>query len=325
LWELYHGLDGGSFIAMTNQQLTPKSGEAQFSNEFSGTNGTVSRGPVFSEFEVSHAFSNGRFATRVRLYGGLRRVDVQTQLVNNEKYVRYQALFPTAIRQGRNVQEIPFGSVERPVGIEFPAQNWVDYSDGQHGVTLLNFGLPGNLVTSDGTLMLSLMRSHNLGAYGFGGGYEPGMSSETGFELGRPLTFRYALVPHAGDWRQAAAWREGMEFNHPLVVRKTTTRAGTLPARWGLVEIPDANVVLTAFETGNDRGKVLRVYEASGRGAPGTTIKLNAKVIAAREVNLMEDPGKPLKVRNDTVQFDLHPFEIKTIKVQLAPARRGTN
>ena len=323
LWELYRGLDGGSFIAMTNQQAKPKPGEAQFSSGFSGTNGTVRRGPVFSEFSVSHAFANGSFATRVRLYAGLRRVDLHTQLVNREKYVRYQALFPTTVQHGRNVQEIPFGSVERLAGIEFPAQNWVDYSDGQHGVALLNAGLPGNLVTSDGTLMLSLMRSHNLGAYGFGGGYEPGMSSETGFELGKELAFHYAIVPHAGDWRQAGAWREGMEFNHPLMVRKTTTHAGALPGRWGLLEIPDPNVVLTAFESGSDRGKVLRVYEASGQSASGTKIKLNARILSAREVNLMEDPGRPLKVHNNTVQFDLHSFEIKTIKLQLAPAKRG--
>lgn len=172
LWELYRGLDGDSHIAMTNQQAVPKPGSALFSSEQLGTNGVVRVGPVFSEFSVAHAFANGSFATRVRLYVGVRRLDIQTELVNNEKYVRYQALFPTSIKNGRNVQEIPFGAIERPSGIEFPAQHWVDYSDGQRGVALLNLGLPGNLVT-DSTLMLSLLRSHNLGAYGFGGGYEP--------------------------------------------------------------------------------------------------------------------------------------------------------
>ena len=71
------------------------------------------------------------------------------------------------------------GSKEKMASIK-----WVDYSERQRGVALLNFGPPGHLLT-DGTLMLSLLRSHNLGAYGFGGGSEPGMSSETGFELGQ--------------------------------------------------------------------------------------------------------------------------------------------
>ena len=55
----------------------------------------------------------------------------QTRLVNNEKYVRYQALFPTTITGGKNVHEIPFGAIERPAAIEFPAQNWVDHGDGR--------------------------------------------------------------------------------------------------------------------------------------------------------------------------------------------------
>ena len=317
LWELYRGLDGASYIAMTNQQHVPKPGQAQFSNQYTGTNGVVRHGPVFSEFAGSHAFTNGSFATRVRLYAGLRRIDIQTQLVNNEKYVRYQALFPTTIQNGRNVQEIPFGAVERPSGIEFPAQNWVDYSDGQRGVALLNFGLPGNLVTPDGTLMLSLMRSHNLGQYGFGGGYEPGMTSETGFELGSQLTFHYALRPHRDGWRQAAVYRDGMELNHPLIVRKTTPHAGSLPKRWGLLEISHPNVVLSALRPTRSRGAILRVYEAAGQATDGVKIRLRAKIRAAQEANLLEEPRRPLKIREDTVQFGLRPFEIKSIKLQL--------
>ena len=72
-----------------------------------------------------------------------------------EKYVRYQALFPTTIAEGKSTHEIPFGSIERPGAIEFPAQNWVDHSDGRRGLALLNMGLPGNVVT-DGTMMVSL-------------------------------------------------------------------------------------------------------------------------------------------------------------------------
>ncbi len=319
LWELYRGLNGASFIAMTNQQRVPAAGQAQFSNEYSGERGSVRHGPVFSEFSVAHPFGSASFATQVRVYGGLRKIEIQTELVNNEKFVRYQVLFSTSIVNGRQVQEIPFGAIERPSGIEFPAQHWVDYSDGKHGLAVLNTGLPGNLVT-DGTMMISLMRSHNLGGYGYGGGYEPGMSSETGFELGQSRVFHYALVPHGGDWRQAAVYRDGLEFNHPFLVRKTARHAGSLPKRWGLLEISHPNVVLTAFKPGLGKTAVLRVYEAAGQATPQVAIKLRGRITAANESNLLEDTGRKLKIRNDTVQFDLHPFEIKTIKLQLAPA-----
>ena len=320
LWELYRGLDGGSHVAMTNQQAVPTAGTALLSSGEKGTNGTARSGPVLSEFNVEHPFGNGSFATRVRLYAGVRRIDIRTELVNNEKYVRYQVLFPAAIQGGHNVQEIPFGALERPVAIEFPAQHWVDYSDGKQGVALLNVGVPGNLVT-DGVLMLSLMRAHNLGAYGFGGGYEPGMSSETGFELGQRRFFQYALVPHEGDWRQAEVYRAGLELNHPLLVRKTTVHAGSLPNRWSLIGISAPNVVLTALKPGVEEFTVLRVYEASGQTTPGVRIRLHAPIASVHEANLLEDSGRKLRVQNNSVVFDLHPFEIKTIKLQFKGKR----
>jgi alpha-mannosidase len=316
LWELYRGLDGGSYIAMTNQQAVPTAEEALLSSDARGTKGTLRTGPVFSEVATGHPLGNGSFATRVRLYAGVRRIDIETRLVNNEKWVRYQALFPTTISQGQYVQEIPFGAVERPRGIEFPAQNWVDFGDGQRGVALLNCGLPGNLV-SDGTLLLSLMRSENIGGYGFGGGYEPGMGSDTGFELGRPLTFHYALVPHEGTWQEAQVYRAGLEMNQPLVVRKAAPHPGELPHRLSFVEISEGNVVLSSVTPARDGAVVVRVSEAAGKPTSAVKVRLRAPVHSAWVVNLMQDPEEQLKIEEGSVHLDLHPFEIKTVKFGL--------
>ena len=213
-WELYKGLDGGSRVAMTTQQPVPKRGDAAFSDEGKSDPGKLRTGPVVSEFLIERPFGSGRFATMVRLYAGVSRIDLTTKIVNNEKFVRYQALFPTAIQGGKNTHEIPFGAIERPSGIEFPAQNWVDHGDGHRGVALLNIGLPGN-VTTGATMMVSLLRAHTLGAYGFGGGYEPGMSSESGYQIGQERTLKYAIVPHAGDWRAGGYLSPRMGIQSP--------------------------------------------------------------------------------------------------------------
>jgi alpha-mannosidase len=318
LWEPYHGLDGGSRIAMTTRQPMPKRGESAFSDEGKSSPGTIRTGPVFSEFQVTRPFGSGRFATAVRLYQGLRRIEVTTRLVNNEKYVRYQVLFPTNIVGGKNTHEIPFGAIERPDGIEFPAQNWADHGDGRRGLALLNVGLPGNLTTG-GTMMISLLRAHTLGAYGFGGGYEPGMSSDTGFQLGRERVVRYAMVPHAGDWPAAGVFRDGLEFNHPLICRNVLPHVGPLPARWGLLEVSSPHVVVSALKPARDGDAVLRLYEAAGRPASGVKITVHAKVELARTANLLEDPEGELKVEGDSVTVDLRPFEIKTIRLRLTP------
>jgi alpha-mannosidase len=319
-WELYRGLDGGSKIAMTNRQEVPGSGQARFSDQFKGQPGSLRTGPVFSEFRVAHPFDTGKYAAIVRIYADLRRIECDLRLVNNEKFVRYQALFPTTIKDGKSVHEIPFGAVERPAGIEFPAQNWVDYGDGKQGLAVLNLGLPGNVVTG-GTMMLSVLRAHTLGAYGFGGGYEPGMSSDSGFQLGKERTMRYALVPHAGDWKQSGVFRDGLEFNHPLLARVVAPHPGPLPKRRGFLDVSASNVVVSDLKPARGGGIALRVYEATGQTTPGVTVKLRAKVASASEANLLEDPGRSLALEEGAIRFDLHPYEIKTVVFRLEPAK----
>jgi len=314
-WELYKNLDGGQNVIMTRPLKVPQPGQAHFSNEEPAKNGTVRRGPVFSELQVQHAFGSNGFATTVRLYQGIPRLDFETKILNQDKFVRYRLLVPTAIKDGRNCQEIPFGTVERPTAQEFPAQNWIDYSDSEHGVTLLNQGLPGNNV-ADGTLMLSLMRSSRIQFYGIGGGFE-GQGSDSGLELGQERTLRYALVAHAGGWREAGAYRAGLEFNNPLIVHKTTSHAGSLPHRWGLLEVSPPNVVLSALKPAKDGTAIIRVYEASGTATTGAAITLKTKVQSANEANLMEDSGPRLKLQNNALRFDLRPFEIKSFKLKL--------
>ncbi len=311
LWEPYRTLDGGSRIAMKDRHPSPRPGKAVFSNEQSGAQGAVRRGPVVSEFKVSHPFGEkGEFSTSVRLYAGLRRIDIRTKILNQDKFVRYRVLFPTSFPRGQNVHEIPFGAIQRPDGIEFPAQNWIDCGDGEKGLALLNRGLPGNNV-ADGTMMLSLVRCTYLYDY------NEGRPSDSGFELGKELNFEYALVPHAGDWRQAGIYRDGMEFNNPLIVCTASSHGGVLPGRWGFLEISHPNVVVSALKGGLNGTAVLRVYEAAGQATREVRIRLSGHVITAEEVNLMEDPGQKLNVVADALQFDFRPFEIKTIKLEL--------
>jgi len=315
LWELYENLKGGSNINMTRKQPVPLINVDQFSSEYRGEKGTVHQGPVYSEYKLApHRYcADGAISFIIRTYTGLRRIEIRTIIENNEKFVRYQVMFPTTIAGGKTIHEIPFGSIERPNGIEFPAQNWADYSDGSKGLAVLNRGLPGNL-TSDSTMMVSLMRSARIASYGYGGGYERGMSSDTGLEMGANLEFNYALVPHDGDWRQGEVYRHGQEYNNPLLCRKAGIHTGRLPKAWGLFEVSKPNVVITALKPGKDGTIILRLYEASGESTPGVTLKSRIKINSVNEANLIEDTGSKLKVTLDTVEFDLKPFEIKTLK-----------
>jgi alpha-mannosidase len=85
------------------------------------------------------------------------------------------------------------------------------------------------------------------------------------------------------------------------------------------VEVSNANVLATVLKPASDGSTVVRVYESSGRAAPGVKMKLRGKVSSAEESNLLEDAGRKLSVSNDTLQFDMGAYEIKTFKVRLQP------
>ncbi len=316
-WELYGNLNGARLTAMTRESGLPEHEHSRLSSEWVGGTGKISVGPVFSEFHVSHPFGNDSFSTRVRVYPGIQRIDFETKIVNNDKFVRYRVLFPTSIQTGRRFDEIPFGAIERPEQHEFPAQNWIDWNDGKHGLALLNIGLPGSNV-ADGTLLLSLMRSARINAYPVLGGFDGSSSSDLGLELGQERTFHYALVPHAGDWQEAQTFRAGLEFDNPLLVGQVDQHPGKFPNKWGLLDVSTSNVVLSALMPAEDgHGVIARVYEAAGQPATDVKIHFTSGIADASEVNLMEEKLRPLSVKNNTINFDLRPFEIKTFRLQL--------
>ncbi len=317
-WELYGNLNGGRQTVMNKEIGVPNPARTEWSSDWVGGNGVTRPGAVVSEFRITHPFGKSVYSSRVRLYSGIRRIEITMEILNQDESVRYRAMFPTTIDAGRNTQEIAFGAIERPEKSEFPAQNWADYGDGSKGLTLVNRGMPGNNVAG-GTLMLSLMRSARINSYGFADGYEPGVSSDSGLELGKRLTFQYALVPHAGDWRAAGAWREGLEFNNPLIVKMLDAHVGPLPNQWGMLKVSHANAVVSALKPGRDGAAILRIYEASGKATSGVTVQTAATLITASETNLIEDPDRTLGVHDNQITFDLGPYEIKTFRLQMAP------
>ncbi|MBM3493016.1 MAG: hypothetical protein FJX72_01645, partial [Armatimonadetes bacterium] len=291
LWEPYKSLDGGSRIAM--KEPHPVAPDAILSNATPPDRMEARMGSVYSEVRVEGAIGEGRYSSVVRVVHGMDRMDVRTTILNQERFVRYRALFPTSIRDGRRTDEIPFGAIERTEGVEYPAQNWVDWSGPNGGLALLNRGLPGANV-ADGALMVSLVRTTCIVAYGFGGGYGPGMSSDTGFELGKELAFEYALLPHSGNWTDACLHRRGAELNHPLIVRKAEAHDGPLPARWGFLQPLDPRLAMTSLRPCADGGPILRLYEATGQAVEDCELRFAVPVATARELDLLDENEQPI-------------------------------
>src|SRR5207248_63425 len=138
---------------------------------------------------------------------------------------------------------------------ESAALNWGDLGDGKYGVSILNDSKHG-YSADGGTMRLSLIRSS----------YSPDPNPNPGLHH-----WRYAIVPHSGDWKSAGTVQRAMEFNEPLMSATVPFDAkGSSPLEWSLGSITDPTVVTTGLklaEKGNDL--VLRMYQTTGIPASG--------------------------------------------------------
>jgi alpha-mannosidase len=94
--------------------------------------------------------------------------------------------------------------------------------------------------------------------------------------------FAYALLPHAGGWREAGVVAEALRFNAPL--RWT---AGVPDGSFASVD--DPNLVLDTIKRAEDSDAlVLRLYEAHG-GRGVARVRLASPASRARLANALED------------------------------------
>ena len=117
----------------------------------------------------------------------------------------------------------------------------------QRTVAVLNRGVPGFAVDTEGTLHTSLMRSCTGWPSGVWMDPPPRRTAPDGsnFQLQHwTHTFDYALATGDGDWRSAAVPARSAEFSHPLLaVVGNGSAAGGLPGWGSLLEIQPAGSV----------------------------------------------------------------------------------
>ncbi|MGV0872626.1 glycoside hydrolase family 38 N-terminal domain-containing protein [Mycolicibacterium sp. XJ879] len=196
-------------------------------------------------------------------------------------------------------------------------------------VAVLNRGLPGFAVESDGTLHMSLMRSCT--GWPSGTWIDPPRRTApdgSNFQLQHwTHTFDYALVSGDGDWRQSDLPARSAEFSHPLqAVTEKPYATGRLPATGSLLEIePAGQVQLGALkaagnplESGSSQrvdpsdGVVIRLVETCGAAADVTVQSGLQRVSGAVRVDLLEHRQSPA-----TDELQMHGYEIATLRAQL--------
>jgi len=194
--------------------------------------------------------------------------------------------------------------------------NVVDVGDGDAGtdayagrtVALLNRGLPGFAVDTEGTLHASLLRS----CTGWPSGVwidEPRRTVPDGsnFQLQHwTHEFRYALAAGDGDWRAAGIAEASAEFSRPLhaVVTEDGGRRG-LPGRGSLLRAEPADRVrISAVKAAGNPltrgssvrpdptdGLAIRLVAHTGEPVAATLSSDVVQLSGLTTANLLEEPG----------------------------------
>lgn len=273
-----------------------------------------------------------RIVTRVSVYPGVPRVDIETEVDNRAEDHRLRVHFPSGLRTDRTSAEQHFGIVERPVALPeadgtwfetpagtYPQKTFVDVSDGRRGLTIANRGLPEYeaLQETDGTVTLALTLLRCVGWLSRDdldtrrGGAGPPMSTP-GAQLPGRWTFHYSILPHTGGWQ--AAFAEAHRFVRPLRSVRTSHGTGSMPEEGSIVEVEPPEFVVSALKPAEENdGVVLRIYNIASQPVSGR-VRLHASHGEVLRVDLNEENPQPVDTRDGWIGLSLRPNEIATLK-----------
>ncbi len=225
-------------------------------------------GPVFSEFRVARPFGSGKFATTVRLYQSLRRIEVTTRLVNQEKYVRYQVLFPTTIKEGKSDARDPVRVDRSPERHRVPRAELGRLRRRPSRARRAQYRPARQPVDRRNDAGLAAPRAHAWAPTDSAAAMSRACRRTRAFSSVRSGRCSYALVPHARRLarRRRLPRRLGVQSSADLPQRAPRTQA-RCPSAGACWRSRTPHVVVSSCKPTKDGEVALRVYEASGRPA----------------------------------------------------------
>ncbi len=267
----------------------------------------VEFGPLRAVVEVRRSIGAASSSVlRYTLDAGACRVDVQVDIDWHEDRRVLRVDFPTSIRSRTATCGIQFGCLERPTHrntsweraqFEVPGHRWMDISEPGRGLAVLDRAIYGRSI-EHGLLGLTLLRSSIF----------PDPKADRGQH-----SLRWALMPHAGDWRAAGVDAEAETLTRPF--RESTGRRA---APFSLETIGPVAVEIAAVKPSEDgRACIVRLVEKHG-GHGTAVLRLADDYGDVQMCDCLErvKPSDACVADGRAVRVGLRPFEIATIRIE---------
>jgi alpha-mannosidase len=266
------------------------------------------RGPVRASFRLEKKIGGSKLVQRISLCAGSRRLEFETQVDWVERQRLLKVAFPVDINASFATYDIAYGNMPRPTHrntsydrakFEVPAHQWMDLSQTDYGVAVLNDCKYGCDVLGK-VMRLTLLK----------GSIHPDPRADM-----ETHHFTYALYPHTGDWRIGNVIAEAMALNHPVLVQPASSKSVKVIDGESLFTCSAPNLTLEAVKRSEDgESLIIRLVE---RHNAATTAELifPRPIKSAWSCNLMEKKEEQLAVEGCRVKFTAKPYEIVTLRV----------
>ena len=266
----------------------------------------------------------------VTLRKGRRWLDVQTTVDNTAEQHRLRVCFPTGLGVRKSAAEAAFDVIERKIertpdspyyGVpnpQYPMHRFVDMSDGRTGLAVFNDGIREYEAVDDEsrTLCITLLR-------GFTAMQSPVIDQWDVYpwmKLSQSLginEWRYAVYPHAGDWRGGEVYREAEEFTLPLKTAQAGPGEGDLPRELSFISVQPSGIVLSAVKQCEHRESlILRLFNPASDEIKGS-IRFHLPVREAWLTNMNEERRRRLEVEGREVNIEFAAKKILTCEAVL--------
>lgn len=265
-------------------------------------------GPLRASIRIVKHLFHSTFIQRISLTCDERAVTFETEIDWHERQRLLKVAFPANINAMRATYDMAFGNIERSTHrntpfdaarFEVPAHQWMDLSQDEYGVALLNDCKYGH-DTHDHTMRLTLLK----------GSIYPDPDADREVHH-----FTYVLYPHAGNWRSADVVQKAANLNNPpYCMRSNSTN---LPEAHAFLSCDAPNITLEAVKRSEDGSSLIaRLVERYNRSSP-ITITFDRLYATIKRCNLMEAEEETLATDTDQIVIHVNPYEIVTLKCQL--------
>jgi alpha-mannosidase len=262
-----------------------------------------------AELKQIYSFGTSSIEQNIILMQGSCRLDFVTKVLWNENLKMLRTSFPVNVVTQEATCDIQFGNIKRPTHRntsidmakeEISAHKWVDLSQPDYGVALLNDCKYGYRV-NENIIDLNLLRSPDF----------PGENADRGCH-----EFTYSLYPHRGNHMEGRVDKAAYELNMPLIVLQGNAKEMEIKTETSFIQIDEDNIIVETVKKAEDSDEIIvRLYEGYGCSTPGV-IKFGIKPKTIELVNLMEKKLKDIKCKDSSIIVDFKPFEINTLKIQ---------